>query len=236
MKPRKASAHVVALIGAVLGSMVPASAVADARHPTVVELFQSQGCSDCPPANANVMALSERPDLLTLSLGVTYWDHLGWKDTFASPQYTKRQWDYAHAFRRSEVFTPEVVVNGRADVVGSNRSELEALISHESRTTDEPNIDVSNDVVRIGAGSRNASADVWLVRYDPNIVQVPIQSGENEGRTLPHKNVVKELVKLGEWTGKPDTYHVPPAGRPGLRSAVLVQDGAGGAILTALRF
>ncbi|HEX4270012.1 MAG TPA: DUF1223 domain-containing protein, partial [Rhizomicrobium sp.] len=79
---------------------------------TVVELFQSQGCSDCPPANANVMALSSRRDLLTLSFGVTYWDYLGWKDTFASPQYTARQWDYAHAFHHSEVYTPQVVVNG----------------------------------------------------------------------------------------------------------------------------
>src|SRR2546430_1231120 len=71
---------------------------ADRAHPTVVELFQSQGCSSCPPANANVIALSERPDLLTLSFGVTYWDQLGWKDTFASPRYTARQWDYARAF------------------------------------------------------------------------------------------------------------------------------------------
>ena len=88
---------------------------------TVVELFQSQGCSSCPPANANVMALSDRPDLLTLSFGVTYWDQLGWKDTFASPRYTERQWDYAHAFHRRQVFTPEVVVNGHADVVGQDR-------------------------------------------------------------------------------------------------------------------
>jgi hypothetical protein len=210
-------------------------ALADARHPTVVELFQSQGCSDCPPANANVIALSERPDLLTLSLGVTYWDQLGWKDTFASPQYTRRQWDYARAFHRDEVFTPEVVVNGHADVVGSNKSELEALIGREARKSDAPDVDASNDVIQVGAGSRNAHADVWLVRYDPNTVQVPIQRGENEGRTLPHKNVVKELVKLGEWTGKPETYRVPAATRAGLRSAVLVQDEPGGAILTALR-
>ena len=75
-------------------------ALADSGNLTVVELFQSQGCSSCPPANANVMALNGRPDLLTLSFGVTYWDHLGWKDTFAKPQYTDRQWDYAHAFHR----------------------------------------------------------------------------------------------------------------------------------------
>src|ERR1700678_1390875 len=94
-----------------------AAGAGDRTHPTVVELFQSQGCSSCPPANANVMALADRPDLLTLSFGVTYWDDLGWKDTFASPQFTARQWDYARALHHTEVFTPQVVVDGRADVV-----------------------------------------------------------------------------------------------------------------------
>jgi hypothetical protein len=236
MKLATGSVNLLMGVVAISGALASAPAVADARHPTVVELFQSQGCSDCPPANANVMALSDRPDLLTLSLGVTYWDHLGWKDTFASPQYTRRQWDYAHAFHRNEVFTPEVVVNGRADVVGSNRSELEALIAREGRKTDAPDVEVKNGVVQVGAGNSDANADIWLVRYDPNTVEVPIQNGENEGRTLPHKNVVKELVKLGEWSGKVETYRVPSAGRAGLRSAVLVQDGPGGEILTALRF
>jgi hypothetical protein len=236
MKFRIGGVNVLACVIVSLSSVAPVTVFADAHHPTVVELFQSQGCSDCPPANANVLALSERPDLLTLSLGVTYWDHLGWKDTFASPQYTRRQWDYARAFHRNEVFTPEVVVNGRADVVGSNRAELEALIDRESRRTDEPNVEVSNDAIQVSGGSRDANAEVWLVRYDPNVVEVPIQAGENEGRTLPHKNVVKELVKLGEWSGKPKTYRVPLASQAGLRSAVLVQDGPGGAILTALRF
>src|SRR5271156_6379106 len=110
-------------------SLVPLrSLAADAAHPTVVELFQSQGCSSCPPANANVLAIAGRPDILTLSWQVTYWDNLGWKDTFGSPLFTARQWAYARAFHRGEVATPEVVVNGRADVVGSNRGELENLI------------------------------------------------------------------------------------------------------------
>ena len=106
---------------AMLAVAATPSLAADREHPTVVELFQSQGCSSCPPANANVMALSDRPDLLTLSFEVTYWDELGWKDTFGSPQYTARQWDYAHGFHRTQVFTPQVVVNGRADVVGTDR-------------------------------------------------------------------------------------------------------------------
>src|SRR5580698_2329765 len=112
-----------AAIAAALGFAAPtvwasAAGAADAAHPTVVELFQSQGCSSCPPANANVMALSDRPDVLALSFQVTYWDNLGWKDTFGSPRYTARQWDYARALRHDNVWTPQVVVNGRADVVG----------------------------------------------------------------------------------------------------------------------
>jgi hypothetical protein len=209
------------------------AAAADAAHPTVVELFQSQGCSSCPPANANVIALSERPDLLTLSFGVTYWDQLGWKDTFASPQFTQRQWDYARALHHTEVFTPQVVVNGRADVVGQDRHELEALIAQQKTIAGSPDVSLRAGSVTVGPGA--GSAQVWLVRYDPNIEMVAITRGENDGRTLPHKNVVKELVKLGEWSGKSQSFRIPAAATPGLRDAVLVQDWPGGAILAAAR-
>lgn len=218
-------------------SMVRAQA-ADPHHPAaVVELFQSQGCSSCPPANANVIALTDRPDLLTLSFGVTYWDDLGWKDTFASPRYTDRQWDYAKAFARKQVFTPEVVVNGREDVVGANRAELEALIARqEADAARGPAVELSDRMVHVAAGeSRARTADVWLVRYNPAIEEVPIRRGENGGKTLPHRNVVKELTKLGGWSGQDQTYAVPDATRPGLRTAVLVQDGPGGSILAVAR-
>ena len=203
-----------------------------AANLTVVELFQSQGCSSCPPANANVMALSDRPDLLTLSFGVTYWDQLGWKDTFASLQYTERQWDYARAFRRRNVFTPEVVVNGNADAVGQDRGEIEALIRREANNT-APAIQIGKEDVTVGAGA--GAATVWLVRYDPRIVQVSIARGENGGATLPHKNVVKSLAKLGEWAGKSAAYRLPPTADANLHDAVLLQAGPGGRILAAAR-
>ena len=231
MKPGRLAIGGFAIVcGAILAAPVRA---ADAAHPTVVEIFQSQGCSDCPPANANVMALSERPDLLTLSFGVTYWDQLGWKDTFASPQYTARQWDYAHAFHRQTVFTPQVIVNGRADVVGANRAELEDLIRRQGNAHG-PDIKIDGNMIAVGGGAPQ-DAQIWLVRYDPNIVQVPIARGENGGITLPHKNVVKALVKLGGWTGQPATYRIPDDKTGGLRDAVLVQAGTGGAILGAAR-
>ena len=225
MKPAQAFVSATALL------FLSSASAAAARSPTVVELFQSQGCSDCPPANANVMALSDRTDVLTLSFGVTYWDQLGWKDTFASPLYTARQWDYARAFHRNEVFTPEVVVNGRADVVGSNRSELEALIRREANAAG-PNVRIAGGVATVGQGAATR-AQVLLVRYDPNIVEVPIARGENGGRTLPHKNVVKELVRLGDWTGRPAAFTIPRARNPAWRDAILVQAGAGGSILAA---
>ncbi len=215
-----------------LAMLCGAASPALAANLTVVELFQSQGCSSCPPANANVMGLSERADLLTLSFGVTYWDQLGWKDTFASPQYTERQWDYAHAFHRRNVFTPEVVVNGRADVVGANRGELEGLIRREG-TPAGPEIQIGKTDVTVGTGA--GTADVWLVRYDPRVVQVPIARGENGGTTLPHKNVVKSLTRLGLWTGKSAMYNLPPTTDANLRDAVLVQAGPGGTILAAAR-
>jgi hypothetical protein len=210
-----------------------AAQAGDSAHPTVVELFQSQGCSSCPPANANVMALSGRPDVLTLSLGVTYWDYLGWKDTFASPQYTDRQRDYARAFHRKDVFTPEVVVNGREDVVGTDRAELEALIKRSARTS-EPDVTLAPDAVTVGAG-RAQSAQVWLVRYDPNIVQIPVTRGENSGVTLPHRNVVHELVRLGDWNGKSASYTIPSSPHKEWRLAVLLQQGPGGPIIAAAR-
>jgi len=218
------------VIAALLLAGTPIPALASAPL-TVVELFQSQGCSSCPPANANVMALADRPDLLTLSFGVTYWDQLGWKDTFASPRYTQRQWDYAHAFHRSQVFTPEVVVNGKADVVGQDRGELEALIRRE-QGSGGPEIRLDHDSVAIGGGA--GKAQVWLVRFDPRVIQVPIARGENGGRTLPHRNVVKELTLLGNWAGDAVHFALTPA-PAGLRTAVLVQENSGGPVLAAAR-
>src|SRR6202007_3177107 len=101
---------------------------ADTAHPVVVELFQSQGFSSCPPANANLLTIAGRPDVLALSFSVTYWDQLGWKDTFGQPAFTARQWDYAHAAGRGEVATPQVIINGRGAVVGSNAAQLAAAI------------------------------------------------------------------------------------------------------------
>lgn len=225
--PRIAAALLAAVI------LAPAASAADAQHPTVVELFQSQGCSSCPPANANVNALSQRPDILALSFAVTYWDGLGWKDIFAQPQFTSRQWDYARAFGNDQVWTPQVVVNGRANIVGSKLEPLKALIARSDRGTG-PALSVAAGSVTVN-GTTAKPADIWLVRYDPRAVEVSVKAGENGGRTLPHRNIVRELVKVGTWKGGSASFVVPPAKLPGLSTAAFVQAGTGGPIIAAAR-
>lgn len=161
---------------------------------TVVELFQSQGCSSCPPAEANLNAIAGEPNVLALSYGVTYWDSLGWKDTFATQAYTDRQYDYAHYHHRSGVFTPQVYIDGQRDLVGSDRAQLEQMIA-QSRTQG-PSLAWNRGQLLVGAGNPSLPADVWLVRYDPRTLNVAIAAGENSGRTLPHRNVVREFVHL----------------------------------------
>ncbi len=208
---------------------------ASALHPVVVELFQSQGCSSCPPANANINAIADRPDVLALSFAVTYWDQLGWKDTFGSPRWTARQWDYARQAGRPQVATPQVIVNGGTAIVGSNPRQLDATIAKAGPPQGGPNLAFVGKTLRVGAGKTGAPCAVWLVRYDPRVREVPIRAGENGGRTLPHRDIVRELVKLGNWSGTAATFAVPAAGEAGLASAVLVQRGAGGPITAALR-
>jgi hypothetical protein len=207
---------------------------ADAGHPVVVELFQSQGCSSCPPANANLNALSDRADVLALSFAITYWDSLGWKDTFAKRQFTDRQWQYAHAMHQANVYTPQVVVNGRVEGVGAERGEIEALMRQAGRTGG-PVIEMKNGSAEIGASQAPAQgADVWLVRYDPSLIEVPVLRGENAGKTLPHRNIVRELVRLGGWSGEAERFSLP-AGDPTLSTAILVQTSGAGPILAAAK-
>ncbi len=206
----------------------------DAAHPTVVELFQSQGCSSCPPAIANVNAIAGRPDILALTFAVTYWDQLGWKDTFAKPEFTARQYDYSHA-GRGQVATPQTIVNGRASANGGNRGQLIQTIRQADRGTSGPSISYSGGKVMIGKGAVATPATVLVVRYDPRPLAVPIRAGENGGRTLIHRNVVRSLERIGTWRGQAVTIAAAPSSDPHLRSAVLVQAGKGGAIIAAAR-
>ena len=211
----------------------PVRSGADAAHPAVIELFQSQGCSSCPPALAVLDQVANRPDVLALNFAVTYWDQLGWKDSFAQPAFTARQWDYARAQGRGNVATPQLIVNGRTAVLGSFKPDVERAISDNARVAG-PEIAVHGSKIDIAPGRTEKPATVWLVSYDPRRIDVPIRAGENGGRTLPHRNVVRQLSPLGAWTGKAASF-TAPASSARLARAVLVQAGTGGAIVAAAR-
>ncbi len=207
---------------------------ADAAHPTVVELYQSQGCSSCPPAIVNVNALADRPDVLPLMFAVTYWDQLGWKDQFDDPAYTARQWDYARAQGRAQVATPQTIIDGRAAVNGGDKADLDRAIAANARGLAGPTIARAGAAVMVGAARTSGPATVWLVRYDPRTLNFAIRAGENQGRTIAHRNIVRELKPLGDWSGAKASFPLP-AGNPLYRVAILVQQGKGGPIVAAAR-
>lgn len=200
---------------------------------TVVELFQSQGCSSCPPANAILNGLADRADLLPLNFGVTYWDQLGWKDSFADPAYTARQWEYAKSGGRGNVATPQFIVDGVGVITGSNGRQLAQSIAIEGRKASGPDITVDGGRISIAAGKAATPATVWLVRYDPRTRNVKIGRGENGGRILPHRNVVTGLRALGTWNGSAKTFDQPTYKSATERSAVMIQQGTGGPIIAA---
>lgn len=221
-----------ATLAAITAALNPLAASA-ARERVVVELFQSQGCSSCPPANANVNALASRDDVLALSFAITYWDKLGWRDTFARDEFTNRQYDYSRGLHTANVYTPQVVLNGRQDLTGIDRGELDRSVAKAGRLSAGPLFfDGMGLGLRAGPAPRTA-ADIWLVRYDPRVLEVPVQSGENGGRTLPHKNIVREFTRLGTWNGQAQKLNLPP---PTTRysTAILLQESGGGPILAVL--
>ncbi|WP_245413611.1 DUF1223 domain-containing protein [Mangrovicella endophytica] len=214
-----------------MAALASGPAFAKARPVTVVELFTSQGCSSVPPANRNVVALMDKPDILPLSFSVTYWDQLGWKDTFGAEAFTERQRNYEPGLGRDRPFTPQVVVNGRRDTIGNKADALRAMLNGVKPPVDVP-IEIKANGVEIGRGAAPVSgADVWLVRYRPGVERVAIERGENAGSTLPVPNVVTDIRHVGRWLGVAMSFGAP-AVEDGERTAVIVQK-PGGAILSA---
>lgn len=220
------------------GCLFWATAAAQAqelRHPVVVELFTSQGCSSCPPADALLAELATKPDVIALSLHVDYWDYIGWKDTFGSPQYSKRQRAYAVAMGEDMVFTPQVVINGRHQIVGSDASELASSVRAASQTDAMVlHLKKTGDSLRIsamGGVSLPKGAIVQLVRYQPE-ASVAISRGENAGRNITYANVVKSWKKIGEWDGVADLdLSADITGSDAI--AVILQEPGPGAVLAA---
>jgi hypothetical protein len=218
-------------------ALLAGTAQPQTRPITVIELFTSQGCSSCPPANANLAILARRPDVLAPSFGVNYWDYLGWRDTFASQTYTNRQRDYARGLGRTNVYTPQMVINGRVDTVGGNLTDLNRMLGSLPTLGQAITIATTSTTVNLSASTPlRRPASIWLVRYDPRTVQVPIQRGENRGKTLPHVNVVQELTRLGDYNGRATAMRLTGQNNSALRSAILVQAADSGPIMAAAKF
>ena len=172
--------------------------------PLLIELFTSQGCNSCPPADDYLGELAKRPDVLALSWHVDYWDYIGWKDPFAQHAFTVRQRDYSHSLAQRYVYTPQMVINGRLQGIGSERADIERLIAEakkERDTGDAPSIALSGDQVQIGHGPAVA-ANVWIAVFDPQ-QKTAVGRGENAGRELVEYNVVREWTRIGAYDGRP---------------------------------
>lgn len=187
-------------------------AAAEAARPVVVELFTSQGCSSCPPADALMGELSTRPDILPLAFHVDYWDRLGWKDPYSSADATARQRAYAAQFESPNVYTPQVVIEGQSDVVGSRRDEV---LSGIGRARDRAHVvpltlATRADGLRVNISAQAAAraATLWLVGFD-RFHETRIGAGENGGRTLPEYNIVRGLEALGSWSGEAVAFDLP---------------------------
>ncbi|MGH6801274.1 MAG: DUF1223 domain-containing protein [Methylocella sp.] len=208
----------------------------------VAELFTSEGCSSCPPADQWLTSIARKPGVVAVSFHVDYWDYIGWRDTLASPAFTARQKAYAAAHGEANVYTPQAVVNGLAGVAGSDRAEIEQAIKATKELDgaltvrmrlSETNGHFSVEVAEGGGGP----AGVFALRV-ARASTVQILRGENAGRSVTYTNVVRAIDKLGDWTGQTATFGVPGVARDGEGFIVLVQKGTPerpGAILAAAK-
>ena len=223
------------LIGSMAAAALPGGALGAQQRPAVVELFTSEGCSSCPPAEVYIGELARRPDVLALSFHVDYWDDLGWHDRFDYPEATQRQRGYARAMNLSSVYTPQAVVDGHEDFVGSDRRGIAQSLS-SSRTGIPVTISTSDGKVHIDlAGMAGVPAgDVLLLAYRQSAVSA-IGRGENSGRTLTEYHIVRSQRRLGSYTGEARQYDVDVASLPkdATDVAVLVQLTGQGAIVAA---
>ena len=213
--------HYVPITCALLGGLVlmPSPANADPR-PVVVELFTSQSCSSCPPADALLGELARRNDVVALGFHISYWDGSGWKDPFSSQSSTDRQRAYARLFDLGQVYTPQIVVDGTREMVGSDRKEVLAVVRDARPETIAP-VTFTADRRSVAIGAGDGRGNVLLLRFAQKRT-TRVAGGENARRTLEDANGVEMLASLGGWNGSALSFAIePPADGEGV--AVLVQ-------------
>ncbi len=241
---RNIFAGILALAIGMMSYIWTASAQSPVSAPVVLELYTSQGCSSCPPADDLLRSYAKRKDIVALSFNVDYWDYLGWKDTLANPAYSIRQRAYARARGDGEVYTPQVVVNGRAHAVGSVAQQIENAISATTKDGQHASVPLTVQFrggklrVEVGAGTTGKPtrpATIWLAAVRRQVT-VPVQHGENRGRMLSYYNVVHRLTPVGIWAGEKKVIELMDEdvlqGKADT-CAILVQDGKGGPIIAA---
>ncbi|MFA3917790.1 DUF1223 domain-containing protein [Ruegeria hyattellae] len=216
-----------------------AAPLAAGDNPVVVELYTSQGCSSCPPADAMMHELAARDDVIGLALHVDYWDYIGWKDQFADPAHTKRQQGYARSGGRTMIYTPQMIVAGQEDVVGARSGELMALIDTHLAAPDSAVVTAtrSGEALSISVEPYESATRgeyvVQLVRYTP-MKHASIKRGELAGHELDYANVVESWDQVGQWDGVAPA-ELTTALEGDLPAVVLVQVAGHGPIVAAAR-
>ena len=202
----------------------------------VVELFTSQGCSSCPPADKIVGELAKDPNVIALSMPIDYWDYLGWKDTLADSRFSARQKAYSHVRGDRNLYTPQMIVNGSAQVIGSDRAAIDGAITNTGKAEGVMSVPVTmtlsgkliNVSVEASKVATTGRGEVWLCSVS-RAVPISIGRGENRGQQITYYNVVRNLVKVGDWNGGAGSWTIPleNISRDGVDAAVVyVQDGS----------
>ncbi len=232
---------VLSILAALSGFGAAGNALAAAdKPPTVVELFTSQGCSSCPPADAFLAELAERDDVIAIAFHITYWDYIGWKDPFATSWGTDRQYSYAKVLERGYPYTPQMVVDGKHDAVGSRRGQVaNALVTSMQEADARIPVSLRQDsdelVISLPAAKLAAPLHLWLVRYS-GAHETRVARGENRGATLVNTHIARHMELLGSWSGEAKDVRAAlplPDEQGGV--AVWVQERGPGAILGAAK-
>ncbi|MEM6728610.1 MAG: DUF1223 domain-containing protein [Pseudomonadota bacterium] len=210
---------------------------APAQNVTVIELYTSQGCSSCPPADELLHELAKRDSVIALALHVDYWDYIGWKDEFADPRFTERQKGYARAAGARSIYTPQMVIGGVDHVVGTRPGEVAAHLARHFQKAPLVEIDAERSGDRFeltaqGQGAISGGVDIFIATYRP-ASRVEIKRGENAGRTLTYANVVTSWTQARPWNGR-GTYELAAAVPAGEPAVVLFQRAGHGEIIGAV--
>jgi hypothetical protein len=225
-------------LAAVLTAALSLPAVAESTSPpVVVELFTSQGCSSCPPADAYLGELARRPDILALGFHIDYWNYIGWTDPYSLPLAAQRQRAYSQRLGLHYVYTPQMVVDGGGEGVGSEPDKIAPLLdAARQRLRPGPTLSLEKRGggfhIHIGAGQAPSAATVWLVGIDRRD-ETKVLRGENEGTTASDYQVVRSFKSVGAWHGQPLDLDLPAGAATGDQIAVLLQLDGTGPILTA---